>query len=91
MTASRLCVQERATITDCHFTRIGGNGIMISAYNQHATVSHSDFAWMGGSAIAAWVSAKQAVQRRPSAKQAVQRPCTPRVGGLAATDVTTII
>jgi hypothetical protein len=45
---------ERATIDACSFTRIGGNGIMISAYNQHTTVSHSEFAWMGGSAIAAW-------------------------------------
>jgi len=27
---------------------------MISAYNQHTTVSNSEFAWMGGSAIAAW-------------------------------------
>jgi|EP01047_Picozoa_sp_COSAG01_P076015 hypothetical protein len=27
---------------------------MVSAYNQHTTVTHSEFAWMGGSAIAAW-------------------------------------
>jgi hypothetical protein len=45
---------EDATITGCEFTRIGGNGVMISAYNQRTTVSHSEFAWMGGSAIAAW-------------------------------------
>lgn len=45
---------EDATITGCEFTRIGGNGVMISAYNQHTTISHSEFAWMGGSAIAAW-------------------------------------
>ena len=76
--AARLCVQERATITDCHFTRIGGNGIMISAYNQHATVSHSDFAWMGGSAIAAWVRCTDCFALLV-------------LGGLAATDVTTII
>jgi hypothetical protein len=45
---------EHAKITGCSFTRIGGNGIMISAYNQYATVEQSEFAWMGGSAIAAW-------------------------------------
>ena len=27
---------------------------MISAYNRNTTVEHSEFAWMGGSAIAAW-------------------------------------
>ena len=47
---------EMTTIAGCHFTRIGGNGIMISAYNRNTTVEHSEFAWMGGSAIAAWVS-----------------------------------
>jgi hypothetical protein len=45
---------EHAKITGCSFTRIGGNGIMISAYNQYATVEQSEFAWMGGSAIGAW-------------------------------------
>eukprot|EP01051_Picozoa_sp_SAG22_P004435 SAG22_NODE_237_length_14221_cov_37.207832_12_plen_270_part_00 len=45
---------EAAVVSGCHFSRIGGNGLMISAYNLNATVSHSEFAWMGGSAIAAW-------------------------------------
>ena len=51
---------------------------MISAYNQHATVSHSDFAWMGGSAIAAWVRCTDCFALLV-------------LGGLAATGVTTII
>jgi hypothetical protein len=34
--------------------RASGNGIMLSAYNQNATISQSEFVWMGGSAIAAW-------------------------------------
>merc|ERR1719266_521512 len=35
-------------------TRIGGNGIMLSKYNMRPIVTHSEFEWMGGSAIAAW-------------------------------------
>ena len=45
---------EHATLSGLYFNRIGGNGVMLSAYNQHATVISSEFAWMGGSAIAAW-------------------------------------
>ena len=45
---------EKAAVSRCMFTRIGGNGVMISAYNRNATIEHSEFEWMGGSAIAAW-------------------------------------
>ena len=45
---------EGATVDACKVWRASGNGIMLSAYNDHPTVSNSEFAWMGGSAIAAW-------------------------------------
>eukprot|EP00750_Incisomonas_marina_P033658 INCI9923.3.p1 GENE.INCI9923.3~~INCI9923.3.p1 ORF type:complete len:923 (-),score=130.23 INCI9923.3:2785-5553(-) len=45
---------EGLTIDACKVWRASGNGVMLSAYNQNATVSNSEFAWMGGSAIAAW-------------------------------------
>ena len=45
---------EGATIDACKVWRASGNGIMLSAYNDAATVSNSEFAWLGGSAIAAW-------------------------------------
>ena len=45
---------EGATVDKCKVWRASGNGIMLSAYNDHPTISNSEFAWMGGSAIAAW-------------------------------------
>jgi len=54
-TASLFCERtEYLTIDTVKMTRIGGNGIMLSKYNQRPVVTHSEFEWMGGSAIAAW-------------------------------------
>ena len=36
------------------FDRLDGNAVMISGYNRNATVSHSDFSYIGGNAMAAW-------------------------------------
>ena len=45
---------EGLVVDKCSFQRLDGNGLMLSGYNKRATISHSDFAWTGGSAIAAW-------------------------------------
>jgi hypothetical protein len=38
----------------CVLHRLDGNGIMLSAYNQHANISHNTIVQTGGSAIAFW-------------------------------------
>ena len=38
----------------CRFERLDGNALMVSGYNRHATVADSDFAFIGGNAVAAW-------------------------------------
>ena len=43
-----------ATFDGCTFERLDGNGVMVSGFNRNATISHSDFAFLGGNAIAAW-------------------------------------
>jgi len=45
---------ESVTIEDCRFERVDGNGVMISGYNRNATILDSDFAFIGGNAIASW-------------------------------------
>lgn len=45
---------EGALIDGCTFERLDGNGVMVSGYNRNATVQNSDFAYIGGNAIAAW-------------------------------------
>ena len=45
---------EGATITNCTFTRLDGNAIMLSGYNRNATIGESDFEFIGGNAIASW-------------------------------------
>ena len=45
---------EGVTFDQCTFERLDGNGVMISGYNRNATVSNSDFAYLGGNAIANW-------------------------------------
>ena len=45
---------EGATFESCVFDRLDGNAVMISGYNRNATVSHSDFSYIGGNAMAAW-------------------------------------
>jgi len=45
---------ENLLIDGCTFTKIDGHGAMISGYNRYATISNSEFSWVGGSAIASW-------------------------------------
>mmetsp|Transcript_116850 Transcript_116850/g.239049 ORF Transcript_116850/g.239049 Transcript_116850/m.239049 type:complete len:851 (+) Transcript_116850:58-2610(+) len=45
---------EDVKITGNSFERLDGNAVMISGYNRRATVSESDFAYIGGNAIASW-------------------------------------
>lgn len=45
---------ENCVVTHCTFTRIDGNGVMLSGYTRGATVADSTFEWLGHSAVAAW-------------------------------------
>ena len=45
---------EGVTFDGCTFERLDGNGIMVSGYNRNASIEASDFAFLGGNAIAAW-------------------------------------
>jgi hypothetical protein len=45
---------EDALVDGCTFERLDGNGVMISGYSRRATVQNSDFAYLGGNAMAAW-------------------------------------
>ncbi len=45
---------EGVVMDNCIFERLDGNGVMVSGYNRNATVTQSDFSFIGGNAIAAW-------------------------------------
>ena len=45
---------ENLIVTNCRFQRVSGNGLILSAYNSRAQITHNDFSWVGGSAIIAW-------------------------------------
>ena len=45
---------EDVKFDNCTFERLDGNAVMVSGYNRRATVSNSDFAYIGGNAVAAW-------------------------------------
>ena len=45
---------EGSVFDACTFDRLDGNGVMVSGYNRNATVSNSDFSFIGGNAVAAW-------------------------------------
>lgn len=45
---------ESVKISGSKFERLDGNGVMISGYNRYATVEDSDFAFIGGNAMASW-------------------------------------
>ena len=45
---------ENLLVNGCHFNKVDGHGVFISGYNRHATVSNSEFSWVGGSAMASW-------------------------------------
>ena len=42
------------TINSSHLSVWDGNGVMLSGYNRNASIMWNEFAWMGGSAMAAW-------------------------------------
>ena len=43
---------EGTTVDSCSFTRMDGNALMLSRYNRFSTVSNSEFAFIGDSAMA---------------------------------------
>lgn len=45
---------EQVTIDSCNFTRLDGNAVMVSGYNRNATITNSEFSWIGGNAMAGW-------------------------------------
>lgn len=49
-----LLFTQGAKFDGCSFERLDGNGVMVSGYNRNATITNSDFAFLGGNAIAAW-------------------------------------
>mmetsp|Transcript_19072 Transcript_19072/g.35127 ORF Transcript_19072/g.35127 Transcript_19072/m.35127 type:complete len:425 (+) Transcript_19072:873-2147(+) len=50
---------ENVTISDCLFSRLDGNAIMLSGYNRYATVTRSEFSWIGDGAMATWGETKR--------------------------------
>jgi len=45
---------EGAIFDGCTFDRLDTNAVMISGYNRNATVTNSEFSYIGGNAVAAW-------------------------------------
>ena len=45
---------EAASFDGCTFKYLGGVGYMLSGYNRDSMVQRSEFAYIGGSAMAAW-------------------------------------
>jgi hypothetical protein len=45
---------NRSVVERCVLHRLDGNGVMLSAFNQHANISHNTIVQTGGSAIALW-------------------------------------
>ena len=45
---------NRSVVERCVLHRLDGNGVMLSAFNQHANISHNTIVQTGGSAIAFW-------------------------------------
>ena len=43
---------ERATVSGCAFVRTDANAIFLAAYNRNATIEHTEFQWLGMSAVA---------------------------------------
>ena len=45
---------EDVVLDSNFFTRLDGNGVMVSAYNRRVNLTNNEFAWIGGTAMAAW-------------------------------------
>lgn len=54
------------TIKNCLLTRLDGNGIFLSGYNQRATIASNEIAWTGDSAIAAWGYTSGSLPNQPA-------------------------
>ena len=50
---------ENVTVSGVTFTRLDGNGVLLSGYTRDVVLAHNEFAWIGGSAMAAWGSTDQ--------------------------------
>ena len=59
---------EHASVDGSYFTSIDGNGIFLSNYNLNATISNNEMAWVGDSAIAAWGSTGNCLNKNCSEK-----------------------
>ena len=45
---------DKLVVKGCSFYRNDGNGLMLSGYSRDITLSNNEFAWTGGTAMAAW-------------------------------------
>jgi hypothetical protein len=45
---------ERMTIANNTFSRLDGNGVMLSGYTRNVTIDGNEFVWMGESGVASW-------------------------------------
>jgi hypothetical protein len=45
---------ERVTVSDCNFTRLDGNGLIVSGYNRNASVVNNSFSWIGDNGVVVW-------------------------------------
>ena len=45
---------ENITIKHNIFTRLDGNGVFVSGYSRHVTISDNEFSWIGCSPMASW-------------------------------------
>ena len=52
---------QGVTISDCLFTRLDGLGIFVGGYARGLVISGNEFAFLGGSAIAAWGDTSEAL------------------------------
>jgi hypothetical protein len=59
-----------ATVAQCLFERIDGNGIFLSNWNRNATLAHNEMSWIGGTAMAAWGSTGRCLDANCSQKLA---------------------
>ena len=41
-------------VSDCNFTRLDGNGLIVSGFNRNATVAQNTFSWIGDNAVVVW-------------------------------------
>lgn len=56
---------NRSVVERCVLTRLDGNGIMLSAYNQHANISRNTIVQTGGTAIAFWGNSSGTDPKQP--------------------------